>query len=140
MIHRLITTKNELRDATAALLALPDKSLPLVLSFCKYRKRHTEQQNRMLNAHIRDIARWIYKDMKVPERVFEGVLYKLKLNVIWPRYSDPEPNEFTGETVYLPKSRRDLTSDELKRLVEWLEKFMAEHEVPSHAPVDRWTS
>lgn len=87
MIHRLIKDRNELRDVTAALLALPDKHFPMVLSFCKYRKRRTEQQNKMLNGHIRDIARWIYKDMKVPERVFEGVLWKLKLNIIWPACS-----------------------------------------------------
>lgn len=140
MIHRLVKDRNELRDMTAALLALPDKQFPMVLSFCKYRKRHTEQQNRMLNAHIRDIARWIYKDMKVPERVFDDVLDDLKRNLIWPRYSEPEPDVFSGEVLYRSKSRRDLSSDELRHIVEWLEKFMAEEGVESHAPVDRWTS
>ena len=69
----------------------------------KFRRR--ESKNRELNAHIRDIARHQYGALTVPERIFERVLDDFKKTDIWPRYSDPEPDYFTGEQLYRPKSR-----------------------------------
>lgn len=92
----------------------------------------------MLNAHLRDIARHKFGDFTVPERVFEQVVEDFKRTDIWPRYSDADPDVFTGEVLYRPKSRRDLTQAEAEGIVQWLEHFMEARGIPSNAPVDNW--
>lgn len=124
--------------ARAAREYLQHEGRALVLRIEKLRERRSERKNRELNAHIRDIARWRCGQMRVPERVFEQVLEDFKGSDVWPRYSDPEPNVFTGEVLYRPKSRGHLSEEEAKGITNWLALFMVQHEIPSHAPTDRW--
>jgi hypothetical protein len=108
------------------------------LGYVTKKIRRRESKNRELNAHIRDIARHQYGAFTVPDRVFERVLEDFKRTDIWPRYADPEPDYFTGEQLYRPKSRRDLTDQEIRGIVNWLEHWMHEKEIPSNRPVDNW--
>ena len=87
---------------------------------------------------LRDIARWKYVVDVVPEHLYNKVLEDFRRTDIWPSYDNPEPDVFTGEVLYRKKSRRDLNSDEINGIVQWLEHFMIEHNVISHAPVDNW--
>jgi hypothetical protein len=105
----------------------------------KPKSLRTPTRNRMLNAHLRDIARFKFGGMEVPERVFQAVVDDFKRTDIWPRYSDAEPDTFTGEVLYRPKSRADLTQAEAVGIVAWLEHFMVERGIPSNAPKDHWT-
>jgi len=108
------------------------------LGYVPEKIRRRESKNRELNAHIRDIARHQYGALTVPERIFERVLDDFKKTDIWPRYSDPEPDYFTGEQLYRPKSRADLTDQEIRGIVNWLELWMHEKEIPSNRPIDNW--
>lgn len=111
---------------------------PFTLTAKHVNFRRKESKNRLLNAHLRDIARWKYGEMTVPDRVFETVVDDFKRTDIWPRYDNPEPDVFTGEVLYRSKSRSDLTDEEIKGIVQWLEHFMSEKHVKSHAPEDNW--
>ena len=103
------------------------------------KQARAEFRNRQLNAHLRDIARHRCGSFAVPERVFERVVEDFKRTDIWPRDSDSEPDYFTGEVLYRPKSRGDLSEDEAKGIVRWLEHYMAENNIPSNAPAERWS-
>lgn len=138
MITVTILSDAELAHAVKRLAALSEK-LPLTLIIKKYRKHHSDQQLKMLGAMLRDIARWKYARDVVPESLYERVVEDFRRTDIWPSYDNPEPDVFTGEVLYRKKSRRDLNSDEIKGIANWLEHFMVEHNVVSHAPVDRWT-
>lgn len=139
MIQIAITSDAALAQAVKRLAALGEK-LPLTLIIKKYRKHHSDQQLKLLGAMLRDIARWKYGRDVVPESLYERVVDDFKRTDIWPRYDTQEADVFTGEVLYRPKSRRDLSSDEIKGIVQWLEHFQVEHGVVSHAPVDRWTA
>lgn len=130
---------DEDRHAIAELLESV-KDTPVRVTVAPFHERITETKNRALNAHLRDIARWRLGDMLVPDRVFDRVVEDFKATDIWPHYDDPEPDYYTGEVLYRPKSRADLTDFEARNIVRWLEAYMQEHEIPSHAPVDRWTA
>ena len=100
-----------------------------------FRKRRSDAKNKLLNVHLRDIARWRHGGvMTVPDKVFENVVEDFKASTVWPKYSDPEPDYMTGEVLYRPKSRRDLTQLEASGIVNWLTAYCLEHEIPSHAP------
>lgn len=139
MITVTILSDAALAHAVKQLAALGEK-LPLTLIIKKYHKHHSDQQLKLLGAMLRDIARWKYARDVVPESLYEKVVEDFKRTDIWPSYDDPEPDVFTGEVLYRKKSRRDLSSDEIKGIVQWLEAFQIEHDVISHAQVDRWTA
>lgn len=139
MINVTILSDVALAHAVKRLSALGEK-LPLTLTIKKYRKHHSDQQLKLLGAMFRDIARWKYARDVVPERLYENVVDDFKRTEIWPSYDNPEPDIFTGEVLYRKKSRRDLSNDEIKGIVQWLEHFMSEHSVVSHAEIDRWTA
>lgn len=92
-----------------------------------------------LYAHLRDIARHRYGAMTAPDRVVEIVKEDFKRTDIWPRYSDPEPDTFTGEVLYRAKSVAHMDDAEKKGVIQWLEYYMGEKKIPSHAPTDRWS-
>ncbi|MDE2098368.1 MAG: hypothetical protein KGL39_14030 [Patescibacteria group bacterium] len=138
MISLTLHTDRDVAEARRRLCEIPAASLPLVLTLKKYRKHHTQAQLDMLGAHFRDIARWRYGKMTVPQRIYEQVVDDFRESKIWPSYSEPEPDVFTGEILYRKKSRRDLSGDEIKGIVQWLEAFMIERGIVSHAPVDNW--
>jgi hypothetical protein len=108
------------------------------LGYITKKLRRRESKNRELNAHIRDIGRHRYGAYTIPDRIFDAVLEDFKKTDIWPRYSDPEPDYFTGEQLYRPKSRAHLTDKEVGGIVNWLEHWMHEKEIPSNRPVDNW--
>ncbi len=108
------------------------------LGYVTQKIRRRESKNRELNAHIRDIARHRYGEMTVPERIFKQVLDDFKKSEVWPKYDNPEPDYFTGETLYRPLSRSDLTDQQILGIVNWLEHFMHSHEIESHRPVENW--
>ena len=100
-----------------------------------FRKRRSDAKNKLLNAHLRDIARWRHGGvMTVPDKVFDNVVNDFKASDVWPRYSDPEPDYMTGEQLYRAKSRRDLTQLEASGIVNWLTVYMRERDISSHAP------
>lgn len=129
-------TREDLQDAAGKLLQLEDRHLPITIHIKRIVKRRGEDRNRMLNAHFRDIARFRYGSMTVPERVFEQVVEDFKRSDVWPRYSDPTPDYYTGESLYRPKSRADLTNQEVSGIVNWLTAYMLEREIPSHGPTE----
>lgn len=137
MITLTILSDASLAHAVKRLAAL-NENLPLTLIIKKYRKHHSNQQLKLLGAMLRDIARWKYVVDVVPEHLYNRVLEDFRRTDIWPSYDNPEPDVFTGEVLYRKKSRRDLNIDEIKGIVQWLEHFMVEHGVISHAPVDNW--
>src|SRR5690242_10294585 len=110
-------TREDVQDAARKLLELEDRHLPISIHLKRIVKRRGEDKNRLLNAHLRDIARWRYGGMTVPEKVFERVVEDFKASEVWPRYSDPEPDYFTGEVLYRPKSRADLSNQEVSGIV-----------------------
>lgn len=111
---------------------------PLMVSLDEAKKPISWRKNRELEAHLRDIARWRVGDMYVPERIFDNVVDDFKRTDIWPKESTPEPDTFTGELLYRPISRAKLTQIQAQGIVNWLEAYMHEHNIPSHAPVDNW--
>ena len=143
-LTRICSKQSELVATAQALLLIPEDKLPIAVSIRKMRPLRDEDKNRLLNAHIRDIARHLHGNMTVPERLFERIVNDIKaMKVngahIWPRYSEPEPDTFTGEILYRPKSRSDLNNDEIRGIVNWLELYMAEKGITSHAPEERWS-
>lgn len=108
------------------------------VTFSPVKARRRESKNRALYAHLRDIARHRLGFLYVPEREIERVKADFKRTDIWPRYADAEPDYFTGEVLYRPKSCRDLTDAEVRGILAWLEAYMTEHGIVSHAPADNW--
>jgi|SRR5579859_2609977 len=96
------------------------------------------QKLKRVKAHLYDIARWRADTMTPSKRVFERVCEDFKRTDIWPRYSDPEPDYLTGEVMYRPKHTNDLTNAEEKGVMQWLEHYMIENKIQSHAPGDNW--
>jgi hypothetical protein len=131
---RICRTHAEIAGACEALLNIPEKHYPIRLEVKRENRKRGEDKNRLLNAHFRDIARWRYGAMTVPERVFEQVVEDFKRSDVWPRYSNPEPDYYTGEVRYLPKSRGDLSDQEVRGIVDWLAWYILEHQIPVHAP------
>lgn len=140
---RVIRTPEEWPLVEAALRAaviaqLNDNMVPLVISLRRYSPRRNNEQNSSLYAHFRDIARHRYDRMDVPDRAVENVKEDFKRTDIWPRHSDPEPDYFTGEVMYRPKSCASLSAVEARGILQWLDAYMSAHSIPSHAPTDRW--
>lgn len=127
-------TLDDVRDVAGKLLQLEERHLPVTFHLKRLVKRRGEDKNRLLNAHLRDIARWRYGAFTVPDRVFDRVVEDFKGSDVWPRYSDPEPDYYTGEVRYLPKSRADLTDQEISGIVNWLTVYIIDHKVPVHVP------
>lgn len=134
---RICRSSSELKEALLALSAIPEKFLPVRISVKRERKKRGEDKNRLLNAHLRDIARHHYGGMTVPERVMDNVVDDFKRSEIWPKYSDPEPDYNTGEVLYRPKSRADLTDQEVRGIVDWLAIYMMERHILSYGPTDQ---
>ena len=132
---RICHTPSELKEALLALAVIPEKALPIRIHVQKERPKRREDKNRLLNAHLRDIARHRYGGMTVPERVFEACVDDFKRSEIWPKYSDPEPDYMTGEVLYRPKSRADLTDQEVRGIVDWLTLWMIDRQIPSTADI-----
>ncbi len=108
------------------------------LELRQVREARSKRLHDKLYAHLRDIARQRYGSMTVPDRVVENVKSDFKRTDVWPRYSDSEPDTFTGEVLYRPKSTADMSDAEKRGVIQWLEAYMLEHEIPSYAPVDNW--
>ncbi len=136
---RICKTQEDMREFAQALSKMPADKLPLEVSITRILPRRKEERNRLLNAHIRDIARHRHGSMTVPERLFERILDDIKRADVWPRYSNPEPDEFTGEVLYRPMSRAHLSDKAISGIVNWLELYMQHKGIVSHAPVDRWS-
>lgn len=133
---RIVNTPAQL-DAIIVepLRAIPAKHYPLRIEVKREHPRRRESKNRLLNAHIRDIARWRYGVDTVPEKLFEKIVADTKaLQVdgkhIWPRYNDPEPDTYTGEVVYGPVSRGELTDKQINGIMDWLVQFIAANNIP----------
>lgn len=131
---RILRNRSELDEAIIALRAIPDKHYPLRMEVKRENRKRKETKNRLLNGHLRDIARWRYGAMTVPEKVMERVVEDFKRSDVWPRYSDAEPDYLTGEVLYRPKSRADLTDMEVSGIVNWLSEYINERGIPIHAP------
>ena len=116
--------------------ARPEK--PLIVSWEEAEQIVTWRKHKEVQAHLRDIARWRYGSMTVPERVFENVVDDFKKSEIWPKQGDPEPDYFTGELLYRPVSRTKLTQQQAQGIINWLVAYMGEHQIPSHAPTENW--
>ena len=71
---RICRTPSELKEALLALAVIPEKALPIRIHVQKEREKRKESKNRLLNAHIRDIARWKFGIETVPERMFDKVV------------------------------------------------------------------
>jgi len=132
---RLCRSHAEIAEACEALLNIPEKHYPIRIEVKRENRKRKESKNRLLNVHMRDIARWRYNMGTVPDRLFEKVVDDTKnLQVdgkhIWPRYSDPEPDTYTGETTYGPVSRADLTDKQIEGIMDWLVLFIAENHIP----------
>lgn len=132
---RICRDRLEMKGAVEALLAIPDKHYPIRIEVKREQKKRREDKNRLLNAHLRDIARHRYGGMTVPERVFEACVDDFKRSEVWPKYSNPEPDYATGEILYRPKSRADLTDQEVRGIVDWLTIYMIDRQIPSTAEV-----
>lgn len=91
-----------------------------------------------VKAHLYDIARWRSGMEIPPKRVFLQVCADFKHTEIWPHYSDPEPDYYTGEVLYRPKHTNDLTDKEEQGIINWLTWYFIENKIPSHAPADNW--
>jgi hypothetical protein len=111
---------------------------PVRVTFEKAEPRIDYQKLKRLCAMLYDIARFRSGEFHPPARVYEQVVEDFKRTDIWPRYSDPDPDMFTGEVLYRPKSRKDLTPAEYKGVCQWLEHYMTSNGIPSHAPADNW--
>lgn len=90
-------------------------------------------------AMVRDICRFYYGSMTVPERIVEEHVEKLKTMVIngkdlWPKTDDTTPDYFTGEVLYAPVSRAKLNEAQIKGIMDWLSLYMVEHRIPSNDP------
>lgn len=70
----------------------------------------------------------------VSDEECERVLAALKDTNIWPRYALAQRNPFSGEVWYLPKSRRDLTREELDGILDHLRGFCTERAIPCDGP------
>lgn len=143
MTSAICHSRHDLEEVARAVCDVPDAELPLRVELKRYRGKAQTRYLRRLNAQMRDIARWQYGQFTVPERVFDNVVEKTKhMRVdgkhIWPRYSEPDPDPYTGEVVYGPKSRADLNDDECKGICQWLDDFMITRSIPSNAPADNW--
>ena len=134
---RICRTPSELKEALLALAVIPEKALPIRIHVQKERPKRREDKNRLLNAHLRDIARHRYGGMTVPERVMENVVEDFKRSDVWPRYSDPEPDYNTGEVLYRAKSRGDLNDAEVSGIVNWLSEYMNARGIQSYGPTDQ---
>lgn len=140
MQRKILGSVPDLKRLTAWLLALNESALPIEVTVKKHQPRRKDNQNDALYAHLRDIARSTWNKMDVPDRVVERVKADFKRTDIWPKYSDPEPDYFTGEVLYRPKSCADLSTAEAAGILQWLEHYMHEHGIKSHAPIDQWTA
>lgn len=132
---RICRDSLEMKAAIVALEAIPAKHYPIRIEVKRDRPKRREDKNRLLNAHLRDIARHRYGGMTVPERVFEDCVDDFKRSEIWPKYSDPEPDYMTGEVLYRPKSRADLTDQEIRGIVDWLTIYMIDRKIQSTADI-----
>lgn len=145
--HFILDRKNPRMDevlagAIAALRAASDRE-PTECVIQTYEPKAGPQRLRGLMARVRDIVRHKLGDMTVPEHRVEQVVDDLKAMTVngahlWPRESDSTPDHFTGEVLYRAKSRRDLTVQEIAGLIRWLDAYMAENNIPSNAPTERW--
>lgn len=142
---RIVRTPEQWPIVEAALRAaviaqLNDNMVPLVISLRRYSPPRSMEKNAALYAHFRDIARHRYGRMDVPERAVEQVKDDFKKTDIWPRYSDAEPDYFTGEVLYRPKSCASLSALELGGILQWLDHYMSINEIRSHASRDDWAA
>lgn len=111
---------------------------PVRVSFEKAEPHLSYHKLKQVCAMLYDIARFRDGSMTPRKQTYERVVQDFKNTDIWPRYSDPDPDNFTGEVLYRPKSRGDLTPKEARGVCQWLEHYMTANEIPSHAPADNW--
>jgi hypothetical protein len=111
---------------------------PVRVSFEKAEPHLSYHKLKRLCAMLYDIVRFRENTMTPSKSGYEREVARWKATDVWPRYSDPEPNPMTGEVMYLPKSRADLTPKEYQGICQWLEHYMTSNGIPSHAPADNW--
>jgi hypothetical protein len=117
---------------------LTNAEYPVRVSYEKAEAHIDYRKLKRLCAMLYDIARFRDGSLTPRKQIYDRVVEDFKNTQIWPRYSDPEPDNFTGEVLYRPKSRADLTPKEYQGIRQWLEHYMAANEIPSHARDDNW--